>query len=327
MLTQEDSTTHTHTRTHTMIRRSMTMNYNSMHHDTRSNVRGTSGMASLLTVLLLCFSRVGQVASFNSVNTVRIGGCPRLQKQQQQQQHFQGSSSIRRSTNENSFLLYVSKSKDITNEENTKEKMDGEEMDLLTKSSWYAVEWFGKAFGSNNDKNKDVGGTSAGIDTTQPPKSVTETLKRIQLDNDNAYFLNGQMDTLIYDENCVFADPFVSFEGRDRFVDNLSNLGSFITKYDCKVLKQNNKDSDENKDTTATATSTSTTTTTTTKTTTRFMVKLELNLPWKPILAWPWGVTYEICPETFLVTQHTESWEIEPWEGVKQIFRKPTTTI
>jgi hypothetical protein len=24
------------------------------------------------------------------------------------------------------------------------------------------------------------------------------------------------------------------------------------------------------------------------------MVKLELNLPWKPVLAWPWGVGYEI---------------------------------
>ena len=44
------------------------------------------------------------------------------------------------------------------------------------------------------------------------------------------------------------------------------------------------------------------------------MVKLELNLPWKPVLAWPWGVSYEIDPETFLVTTHKESWDIEPWE-------------
>ena len=82
------------------------------------------------------------------------------------------------------------------------------------------------------------------------------------------------------------------------------------------------------------------------------MVKLELNLPWKPILAWPWGVTYEIDPDSYLVTSHVESWDIEPWEvslataqmischvmlsyfnqrtinqGVKQIFRKPTVQI
>ena len=44
------------------------------------------------------------------------------------------------------------------------------------------------------------------------------------------------------------------------------------------------------------------------------MVKLELNLPWKPVLAWPWGVTYLIEPESNLVTSHVESWDIEPLE-------------
>ncbi len=57
------------------------------------------------------------------------------------------------------------------------------------------------------------------------------------------------------------------------------------------------------------------------------MVKLQLNLPWKPILAWPWGVKYSIDKDTYLVTTHEESWDIEALEGVKQIFRKPTTTI
>mmetsp|Transcript_27908 Transcript_27908/g.67622 ORF Transcript_27908/g.67622 Transcript_27908/m.67622 type:complete len:319 (-) Transcript_27908:4318-5274(-) len=311
-------------------------NNNNMYHAPRKTHDASIVMTSLLIVLFLCFfCHVGQVASFNSANvqvvgpgpggmrsinsirsTTTAGSSPRSQRSQQQQlQQLQRSR--RRITSENTFVLYDSnsKSKDITNEEDTKEKAEEEEeMDLLTKSSWYAVEWFGKAFGSNN-KNKDNGvNKSSGIvDTTQLPKSITETLKRIQLDNDNAYFLNGQMDTLIYDADCVFADPFVSFEGRDRFVDNLSNLGSFITKYDCKVLRNN--DSEENEDP-ATIT-----------TTTRFMVKLELNLPWRPILAWPWGVTYEIDPETFLVKKHTESWEIQPWEGVQQIFRKPTTTI
>ena len=60
---------------------------------------------------------------------------------------------------------------------------------------------------------------------------------------------------------------------------------------------------------------------------TKLMVKLELNLPWKPVLAWPWGVTYTIDPETFLITQHLESWDVSGWEGVKQIFRKPTVKI
>ena len=44
------------------------------------------------------------------------------------------------------------------------------------------------------------------------------------------------------------------------------------------------------------------------------MVKLELNLPWKPILAWPWGVKYIINTNTYLIIKHEESWDIEPWE-------------
>ena len=44
------------------------------------------------------------------------------------------------------------------------------------------------------------------------------------------------------------------------------------------------------------------------------MVKLELNLPWKPVLAWPWGVTYTIDPTTYLIVNHKESWDIDAWE-------------
>ena len=40
----------------------------------------------------------------------------------------------------------------------------------------------------------------------------------------------------IYEEQCEFADPFVSFKGRDRFKANVSNLGSFMEEVNLKVL-------------------------------------------------------------------------------------------
>lgn len=163
-----------------------------------------------------------------------------------------------------------------------------ETMNPVTKASWYGVELFGKFFG---DKSRQT--SSDGVDTSKPPESMKETFRRIREDNDRSYFLSGDVDKLIYDKDCVFADPFVSFSGRDRFVDNLQNLGSFITKYSAKMLDYT-EDDDSVK--------------------TKVMVKLELNLPWKPVLAWPWGVTYDIDPETFLVTNHEEAWDIEPWE-------------
>ena len=108
------------------------------------------------------------------------------------------------------------------------------DMNPLTRASWYAVEAFGKAFGSKDNGPRTL--DEANLDLTKSPQSMQETLQRIQLDNDRSYFLSGNVDKLIYDQDCVFADPFVSFSGRDRFVDNLANLGSFITKYSAKMI-------------------------------------------------------------------------------------------
>ena len=54
----------------------------------------------------------------------------------------------------------------------------------------------------------------------------------------------------------------------------------------------------------------------------RAVVKLELGLPWKPVLAWVWGVAYEINPATGRVCRHLESWEVSAAEGVSQLFRQ-----
>jgi hypothetical protein len=179
----------------------------------------------------------------------------------------------------------------------------------LELASWYAVEAYGKVFGSKKSSIVlDRVSENINVDLTKKPSSLEETLIRIKRDNDRSYFLSGEVDGLIYDEKCTFADPFVSFDGRDRFIDNLSNLGSFITNYDAKMIKYDVLNDGR-------------------EIVTKIMVKLELNLPWKPILAWPWGVTYLIDKDTYLITKHVESWDIEPWKGVQQIFRRPTVKI
>ena len=53
----------------------------------------------------------------------------------------------------------------------------------------------------------------------------------------------------------------------------------------------------------------------------RAVVKLQLGLPWRPVLAWVWGVAYEINPDTGRVCRHLESWEVRAAEGVAQLFR------
>ena len=196
----------------------------------------------------------------------------------------------------------------ISDDDSSGDKLENK--NVIAQTSWYAAEVFGKLLGSanNSNNNTNISSKTTSIDLTKAPSSIKETLERIKLDNDRYYFLSGKVDSLSYDPKCYFADPFVGFKGTDRFVDNLQNLGSFITKYDVKLL---NYHVSENQ----------------LEVKTRLMVKLELNLPWRPILAWPWGVSYEIDPDSFLIVSHIESWDIDALEGVKQVFRKPTLSI
>jgi len=109
---------------------------------------------------------------------------------------------------------------------NSKEK----EIDSLAKVAWYGVEQFGNLFGKKKQ------GEAIPINLESSPQSTEETLQRIQDDFDRSYFLSGEVDEKIYDEQCTFRDPFVSFQGKQRFIDNLANLGSFITRYSVRPL-------------------------------------------------------------------------------------------
>ena len=106
------------------------------------------------------------------------------------------------------------------------------------------------------------------------------------------------------DEDCEFADPFVSFNGRKRFEDNLANLaGGFITEYSARPLSSKLEGLSYK---------------------TKLMVKLRLALPWSPVLAWPWGVEHvleERDDGTVVVVRHLESRDVSAGEGVRQLFR------
>ena len=87
----------------------------------------------------------------------------------------------------------------------------GEEPNLATKGAWFAAELAGKAKAA-------LGGPMERGPATAAPKSVAEAVKRIEADYaGEPYFLTGRMDAGCYDEDCEFADPFVSFNGRQRF--------------------------------------------------------------------------------------------------------------
>ena len=89
--------------------------------------------------------------------------------------------------------------------------------DAVSKASWYAVEAFGKIFGSGTPKSSQET-ANAGFSLEDPPRSTEETLTRIQDDFERSYFLSGEVDKLIYDEQCIFSDPLYVEYDRMLFV-------------------------------------------------------------------------------------------------------------
>lgn len=59
-------------------------------------------------------------------------------------------------------------------------------------------------------------GSKAVVDPTEPI-GRTDAIARLKTDFDRFYFVTGQMDLDLYEEDCTFADPFVAFDGRQRF--------------------------------------------------------------------------------------------------------------
>lgn len=159
------------------------------------------------------------------------------------------------------------------------------EPSVAAKGAWFAAELLGKLKGSSG----------AEASREAPPKTVDEAIKRVEADylKEPPYFLSGGFDSALYAEDCEFADPFVSFKGRRRFEDNLANLaGGFITEASAKPLGDPVVTSDSYKQ--------------------RFAVKLKLALPWRPLLAWPWGVEHVFGERdgNVVVVRHLESWDV-----------------
>lgn len=50
-------------------------------------------------------------------------------------------------------------------------------------------------------------------------------------------FFFSNMDVDLYEQDCEFADPFVSFRGTDRFKKNLENLGPFMEDVKLQLTK------------------------------------------------------------------------------------------
>merc|ERR1712070_931916 len=109
--------------------------------------------------------------------------------------------------------------------QNQKVEQETKEKDFLTQAVWYLSEGVGDLLGNLNSftsSTKDTMKITCKEDyqnylSTRPTMNLGESIDLLKQDYDKVYFVTGDLNLDLYDENCIFADPFVSFTGLDRF--------------------------------------------------------------------------------------------------------------
>ncbi|KAG0590105.1 hypothetical protein KC19_1G072000 [Ceratodon purpureus] len=168
----------------------------------------------------------------------------------------------------------------------------------LVKMAWYGSEAFGKAVAafrpsSGREDEEDV-------EVYAGPVPRTEAVELIRKDYERSYFVTGNMNMGIYEADCEFADPFVSFRGLKRFKQNVSNLGSFMEESSLKIT-----DWQEYED----------------RIYAKWRFNCVLGLPWRPILAATGSTEYFFDSNSGKICKHVENWDISPADGVRQLFK------
>jgi hypothetical protein len=139
----------------------------------------------------------------------------------------------------------------------------------------------------------------------------------LRADYDRVYFVTGNLDRRLYEKECVFADPFVSFTGLERFKKNLDNLGSFMEDVQLVV---DDFSATENTASTSNSPGGDGDGDGGGEVTTQWKFKCTLNLPWKPVLAASGG-TRHVFNKRNKMEQHIESWNIDPSIALRQLLR------
>lgn len=166
------------------------------------------------------------------------------------------------------------------------------------QAAWVAAEQFGNVVGLVQKPSKPPRTKS-----TQPKCTTIsreEALAEIRADFEQDYFVSGSGSMRAYDSNCLFADPFASFCGVDRFKKNVGNLGSLTQDVKIDVFKWEEGDDSV-------------------KASWRFSAIL--SLPWKPLLAAAGSTTYHFDKETGLIIKHYEDWDADPSAVLKRLLK------
>jgi len=131
--------------------------------------------------------------------------------------------------------------------------------------------------------------------------SRADVVAELKADYAENYFISGRGLMRAYEENCTFADPFVSFDGKDRFIKNVSNLGPLLEDVDLVITAFEEGEREI-------------------KTSWRFAASIP-SLPWNPRLAAAGSTTHVLSDRSGLVVKHIEEWSVDPTKVLLQLVK------
>ena len=178
--------------------------------------------------------------------------------------------------------------------------------DAEARAAWVVTERISNVIGRLFVEDRE----DEGSDTATTLDDVMDAI-RVDVEEKN-YFVTGDFSCPgVYREDCEFVDDFSSFRGFKRFRQNLYALKLFTESYDVEILSFQMEGDGAAVET-------------------RAFVRLNLLLPWRPVLAWVWKVRHSIDAVThgedgesvvYRVVRHTESWEIDSTKGVELLLK------
>lgn len=135
-----------------------------------------------------------------------------------------------------------------------------------------------------------------------PVSGIDDVIMILKSDYENAYFVTGVFTSAIYDEDCVFEDPTIKFQGTKLYSRNLKLLVPF---FDSPSIGLQNIEKGVNSETYFLLA--------------RWKLRTYLKFPWRPLISIDGSTVYELDNKLKIV-RHAESWNVSALEAIGQIF-------
>ena len=175
-----------------------------------------------------------------------------------------------------------------------------------------ATEIFGQLMNKDNSKNElELTSKTQGLST------IDKTAQIIKEEYQKLFWVTGEMDLSLWEDDCTFADPFSSFGGPGsaiRFKSNANNLSKLLINpigrvTEFEVIKdQSYKANDNIIERPADIVNIG------------WTFSSQLKLPWHPILAASGITSHYIARDTGKICLYKEQWKSKPWDVVKRLF-------